>query len=118
MSNDIWAICCAYGVEAARKAIGDQIRGVFAVYGISVDPRHLSLIADSMTFHGGFRPMNRIGMANSGSDFLKMSFETTANFLVEAARNNHTEDLISPSEKIVVDNPIKHGTGSFECIVN
>ena len=41
LSNDIWAIRCAYGVEAARMSIADQIRGVFAVYGISVDPRHL-----------------------------------------------------------------------------
>lgn len=41
VSNDIWAIRCAYGVEAARMSIADQIRGVFAVYGISVDPRHL-----------------------------------------------------------------------------
>lgn len=41
VSNDIWAIRCAYGVEAARMSIADQIRGVFSVYGISVDPRHL-----------------------------------------------------------------------------
>lgn len=41
VSNDIWATRCAYGVEAARMSIADQIRGVFAVYGISVDPRHL-----------------------------------------------------------------------------
>lgn len=117
LSNDIWAICCSYGVEAARRAIVDQIRGVFAVYGISVDPRHLSLIADSMTYNGGFKPMNRIGMMTSSSGFLKMSFETTANFLVDAALNKHTEDLTSPSANIVVGNPIKHGTGAFECIV-
>jgi len=87
------------------------------VYGISVDPRHLSLIADSMTYNGGFKPMNRIGMMTSSSGFLKMSFETTANFLVDAALNKHTEDLTSPSANIVVGNPIKHGTGAFECIV-
>ena len=53
VSNHIWGICCAYGVEAARKSIADQIKGVFAVYGVSVDPRHLSLIADFMTYDGG-----------------------------------------------------------------
>ena len=117
LSNDIWAVRCAYGVEAARRTIVDQIRGVFAVYGISVDPRHLSLIADSMTFDGGFKAMNRVGMITSSSGFLKMSFETTANFLLEAALNNHAEALMSPSANIVVGNPIKHGTGAFECIV-
>ena len=38
-----------YGVEAARTAITKEIQSVFAPYGISVDYRHLSLIADYMT---------------------------------------------------------------------
>ena len=36
------------GVEAARQAITREIKGVFNVYGIGVDPRHLGLIADYM----------------------------------------------------------------------
>jgi len=51
-SNDIWAILNVYGVEAASKNILLQIRGVFGVYGIEIDPRHLTLIADYMTFNG------------------------------------------------------------------
>ena len=47
-SNDISAILRRYGVEAANAAIQREIRDVFKVYGISVDPRHLSLIADHM----------------------------------------------------------------------
>ena len=114
-SNDIWAVRCAYGVEAARMNIVDQIKGVFAVYGIEVDPRHLSLIADYMTFDGGYKAMNRIGMADSSSPFLQMSFETTANFMVEAAIHGASEPMQSPSANIVVGRPIRHGTGAFEC---
>ena len=116
ISNDIWAIRCAYGVEAARKSIGDQISGVFAVYGISVDPRHLSLISDYMTYDGGFKAMNRLGMANDSSAFVQMSFETTAAFLTEAALTMNKEMLESPSANIVLGKPIKHGTGAFECL--
>ena len=47
-SNDIGAILATYGVEAARMTIMGEIGKVFAVYGISVDPRHLALIADYM----------------------------------------------------------------------
>lgn len=47
-TNDIAAILKTYGVEAARAAIMQEIAGVFAVYGIDVDSRHLSLIADYM----------------------------------------------------------------------
>jgi DNA-directed RNA polymerase I subunit RPA1 len=113
-SNDIWAIRCAYGVEAARINIVDQIKSVFGAYGISVDPRHLSLIADYMTFEGGFKAMNRSGMADCSSPFLQMSFETTANFMMEAALNSRTEHLVSPSANIVLGRPIRHGTGAFD----
>mmetsp|Transcript_20478 Transcript_20478/g.41728 ORF Transcript_20478/g.41728 Transcript_20478/m.41728 type:complete len:1306 (+) Transcript_20478:393-4310(+) len=116
-SNDIWAIRCAYGVEAARMNIVDQIRGVFAVYGIEVDPRHLSLIADYMTFDGGYKAMNRIGMADSSSPFLQMSFETTANFMVDAAVHGEKDLAQSPSSNIVIGRPIRHGTGAFDCLV-
>jgi DNA-directed RNA polymerase I subunit RPA1 len=118
LSNDIWAIRCAYGVEAARQSITEQIRGVFAVYGISVDPRHLGLIADYMTYNGGYKPMSRIGIIDSGSPFLQMSFETTSKFLLDASINNKEDNLMSPSANIVIGKPIQHGTGAFDCIMN
>jgi DNA-directed RNA polymerase I subunit RPA1 len=118
VSNDIWAMRCAYGVEAARITIVDQIRSVFGVYGIEVDPRHLSLIADYMTFGGDYTPMNRTGMREMSSPFLQMSFETTAQFLTQAALNEHSDFLNSPSANIVVGRPIKHGTGAFSLLAS
>lgn len=47
-TNDISAVLRTYGVEAARATIVNEIAGVFGVYGINVDPRHLNLIADYM----------------------------------------------------------------------
>ena len=116
LSNDIWAIRCTYGVEAARNSIVQQIRSVFGVYGIEVDPRHLSLIADYMSFEGGFKPMSRIGMGESSSAFLQMSFETTANFLKKAAMTRDTDTLDSPSANIVLGRPMLHGTGMFDLL--
>lgn len=49
-SNDIYAVLCAYGVEAARRCILTQIASVFGVYKIDVDSRHLELISDYMVF--------------------------------------------------------------------
>jgi len=116
LSNDIWAIRCAYGVEAARNAIVDQIRSVFGVYGIEVDPRHLSLIADYMTFSGSYTAMNRNGMREMSSPFLQMSFETTAQFLTQSAQISSCDQLQSPSANIVVGRPIRHGTGAFSLL--
>ncbi len=54
------------------------------MYGIAVDYRHLSLIADYMTFEGSYKPFNRIGLESNSSPFQKMSFETTMQFLKSA----------------------------------
>mmetsp|Transcript_32891 Transcript_32891/g.37873 ORF Transcript_32891/g.37873 Transcript_32891/m.37873 type:complete len:1758 (-) Transcript_32891:11-5284(-) len=117
MSNDIWAVRCVYGVEAARSTIVNQIRSVFGVYGIEVDPRHLSLIADYMTFGGDYTAMNRTGMQEMSSPFLQMSFETTAQFLTQAALTGSSDDMNSPSANIVAGRPIRHGTGAFSLLV-
>ena len=47
-SNDIYANLMTYGIEMARAAIVREISGVFSVYKIEVDIRHLELIADYM----------------------------------------------------------------------
>lgn len=44
-----------YGVEAARATILQEVSSVFGAYGIAVEQRHLSLIADFITFHGAYR---------------------------------------------------------------
>ena len=115
-TNDVGAILKAYGVEAARASIIREVRSVFEVYGIAVDPRHLSLIADYMTYEGGFKGMNRIGMENAGSSFTQMSFETTTKFLTKAATHGATqggfEQLESPSSRLIVGQSISYGTGS------
>ena len=83
-SNDIHAIANTYGIEAGAMAIRREIKNVFAVYGIEVDPRHLSLIADYMTFSGSIKGMNRMGMSSCASPIQQMTFETTCNVLKEA----------------------------------
>ena len=113
-SNDIYAVLQRFGVEAARATIVEQIRSVFDVYGIKVDPRHLGLIADYMTHEGGYTPLNRSGIESCASPLLKMSFETTAHFLKEAAVHGDRDGLASPSAAIVLGKPPKCGTGAFE----
>ncbi|CAB0006219.1 unnamed protein product [Nesidiocoris tenuis] len=74
-TNDIHAVAESYGIEAANKVIVKEVQEVFKVYGITVDPRHLSLVADYMTFDGVYRPLNRVGMEGGSSPLQQMSFE-------------------------------------------
>lgn len=82
-TNDIRAMFKHYGVECGRACIVGELARVFAVYGITVDFRHLSLIADAMTASGEFRAFSRLGMSHHSSPLLQMSFETSIKFLTE-----------------------------------
>lgn len=93
-----------YGVEAGTGSIIRELNAVFNVYGISVNHRHLSLVADYMVhtptqplslliallttcvqaYEGVYRGMNRVSMRANTSPFLKMSFESTTDFLKSA----------------------------------
>lgn len=108
---------------------------MFNVYGITVDPRHLLLIADYMTYDGTFKPLSRRGMESAASPLQKMSFESSLYFLQRAAvssefirlygwlaMNNNflislvalgqCENLESPSSRLMIGQPCKSGTGA------
>lgn len=83
-SNDVYGISQTYGIEAANRVIVKEVKDVFKMYGITVDTRHLSLIADYMTFDGTYQPLSRRGMESSTSPLQQMSFESSINFLRNA----------------------------------
>lgn len=112
-SNDIHAIANTYGIEAANKVIIKEIQNVFNVYGITVDPRHLTLVADYMTFNGVFEPMSRKGMESSTSPLQQMSFESSLIFLKEAVINAKKDNIRSASSCLMLGQPCRSGTGAF-----
>lgn len=115
-TNDISAILRTYGVEAARSAITQEIAAVFGVYGIDVDSRHLSLIGDYMTFEGGYKPFNRMGMDSNPSPFTQMSYERTTHFLTTSTLSGDYDPINSPSAKIVMGQIVEGGTGAFDVL--
>ncbi|KAJ7368540.1 hypothetical protein DFH08DRAFT_831649 [Mycena albidolilacea] len=116
-SNDIYAILKTYGVEMARAAILREMGSVFGAYKIQVDQRHLELIADYMTFDGGYKPFNRQGIAANSSPLLKASYEMTAAFLSDATLYGDYDDLTTPSGNIVLGRPTLSGTGVFDVVM-
>ena len=115
-TNDIWRMLKKYGVEAGRANLVNEVRSVFKMYAIEVDYRHLCLIGDFMTFNGDYRAFNRIGMEESSSPFLKMSFETTMKYLVKSCLTKDTDDMSTPSSALVLGQVPKVGTGIFDII--
>lgn len=115
-ANDIFGVLKTYGVEAARNTIVREINNVFKTYAISVNTRHLDLIADMMTREGSYLAFNRQGVDSGTSPFMKMSFETTCQFLTKAVMDAETDSLDNPSARIVVGKTSKTGTGSFDVL--
>ncbi|XP_061175152.1 DNA-directed RNA polymerase I subunit RPA1-like [Saccostrea echinata] len=115
-SNDIHAIAGTYGIEAANKVIIKEIKNVFAAYGIEVDYRHLSLLADYMTFEGTYKAFNRRALETCASCLQQMSFETTMSFLVKASMQGANDKLKSPSAQIVTGKPVSCGSGTFDLL--
>lgn len=113
-TNDIVSMLRVYGVEAGRSTIIRELRAVFEGHSISVDNRHLNLIGDYMTRDGGITPFNRLGIRSNNSPFTKMSFETTLQFLKDAALEGDWDELTSPSARLVMGRLGPLGTGSFD----
>jgi DNA-directed RNA polymerase I subunit RPA1 len=111
--NDIHAFSQVYGIEAASRVLVKEVQNVFGVYGITVDPRHLLLIADYMTFDGTYRALNRGGIGAHASPIQQMTFESSLTFLRSAVLESKVENVNSPSSCLVAGQPVKVGTGSF-----
>ena len=105
-----------YVYYVTNCVFSQEISGVFKVYGIQVDHRHLSLIADYMTYEGSYKAFNRVGIESNSSPFQKMSFETTMHFLQSATLAGEVDPILSPSACLVAGRVVKSGTGSFELL--
>ena len=113
-TNDIGGVLSIYGIEACRSAIVKEIVNVFDVYSIKVNKRHLGLIADYITFQGKYRSFSRVGISYCSSPLLKMTYETTLQFLMEACETKSIDKGNTPSSRIMLGQPPKCGTGSFD----
>ncbi|XP_065342582.1 DNA-directed RNA polymerase I subunit RPA1 [Cloeon dipterum] len=112
--NDIYAFSQVYGIEAASRILVKEVQNVFGVYGITVDPRHLLLIADYMTFDGSYKALNRGGIAAHSSPLQQMTFESSLTFMRSAVLEAKTDCVRTPSACLVAGQAIKVGTGSFD----
>lgn len=62
-SNNIWEVYQTLGIEAARTTIMDEITEVMEGHGMTVDHRHIMLLASQMTSRGEVLGITRHGLA-------------------------------------------------------
>ncbi len=112
-TNDIFEIEKVLGIEAARNAIIHELYTTMEEQGLSVDIRHIMLVADMMTSDGVVKSIGRHGISGEKSSVLaRAAFEETGKHLLNASIRGETDQLTGIIENVIVGQPIPHGTGS------
>ena len=72
-SNNIIEVAATLGIEAARTMIIKEIKTTMEHHGISIDERHLKLLADTMTYKGEVLGITRFGLAKMKESSLMLA---------------------------------------------
>ncbi|WP_054847279.1 DNA-directed RNA polymerase subunit A'' [Methanoculleus chikugoensis] len=116
-SNNISEIADVLGIEAGRNAIIQEALSTLNEQGISVDVRHIMLVADMMCMDGEVKQIGRHGIAGEKESVLsRAAFEVTVNHLLDAAIANEVDELNGVTENVIVGQPIQLGTGDVKLI--
>ncbi len=111
-TNNIKMIEEVFGIEAARNALVRELKQVMDMQGLTVDIRHIMLLADGMCFSGTVKNVGRHGLAGSKASVLaRAAFEETIKHLTEAATKGEVDRLMGVSENIIVGKTVPIGTG-------
>ncbi len=111
-SNDIHDVFNVFGVEVARQTIINEIKNVLQSQSLDVNERHLSLVADAMTYSGTVKGVTRMGIITDKASVLaRATFETPDKHFVNATIKGTKDELNSVVENILLNQPIPVGTG-------
>jgi DNA-directed RNA polymerase III subunit RPC1 len=116
-TNSIIETLQVLGIEAARTKIIKEMQEV--TKDLSIDPRHMALLADVMTYKGEVLGITRFGLAKMRDSVLQLaSFEKTADHVFDAGSAGKIDPIEGVSECVIVGKTMGVGTGSAEVVRN
>ncbi|KAG6487427.1 hypothetical protein ZIOFF_056013 [Zingiber officinale] len=98
-SNHVMEVVRTLGIEASRTSIINEIKFTMNSHGMSIDLRHMMLLADLMTYK------------MKESVLMLASFEKTAEHLFNASYAGRDDQIEGVSECIIMGIPMQLGTG-------
>ena len=114
-TNSVMETRDVLGIEAARRTIIDEIGLVMG--DMDIDPRHMQLLADVMTYKGEVLGITRFGLSKMRDSVLQLaSFEKTPDHLFEAAWHMKRDKIEGVSECIIMGQSMGQGTGAFKVV--
>ncbi|SCW02286.1 LAFE_0F03092g1_1 [Lachancea fermentati] len=116
-TNHILEVYSVLGIEAARTSIVGEIDYTMSNHGMSVDPRHVQLLGDVMTYKGEVLGITRFGLSKMRDSVLQLaSFEKTTDHLFDAAFYMKKDAVEGVSECIILGQTMTIGTGAFKVV--
>ncbi|KAF9603034.1 hypothetical protein IFM89_033759 [Coptis chinensis] len=118
-SNHLIEVLEVLGIEAARRALLDELRKVLSFDGSYVNYRHLAVLCDTMTYRGHLMAITRHGInRNDTGPLMRCSFEETVDILLGAAVYAETDHLRGVTENIMLGQLAPIGTGDCAMYLN
>lgn len=116
-TNHILEVNAVLGIEAARSSIIGEIDYTMSKHGMSVDPRHIQLLGDVMSYKGEVLGITRFGLSKMRDSVLQLaSFEKTTDHLFDAAFYMKEDKVEGVSECIILGQSMSIGTGAFKLV--
>jgi hypothetical protein len=118
ITNDIWEFHDTFGIEATRELIYHELCKVYE--GKSINPRHVQIMSDIMTYRGKLMQIDRHGL-NKNSEIgpiAKASFEEVMNIFTKAALFAEKDNMKGVSSSILAGQFCKVGTNCFDIVMD
>ncbi|MEE9223311.1 MAG: DNA-directed RNA polymerase subunit A'' [Thermoplasmata archaeon] len=116
-TNSVQEIYEVLGIEAARNSITHEASETLREQGLTVDIRHIMLVADIMTNDGDVKAIGRHGISGRKSSVLaRAAFEITSTHLLQAGIMGEEDKLDGVAENVIVGQPITLGTGAVNLV--
>ncbi len=112
ISNHLFEVLRVLGVEALRQRIIVETNETLGAQGISIDDRHIMLLADMMTRTGDLKGTTRYGIVGDKESMLARSvFEETKKHLREGTLGGEVDEIEGVVENLITGQPVPVGTG-------
>ena len=118
LTNDILEFHEIFGIEATRNLIYKEVHKIFMES--HPNPRHIQMLADTMTYRGKLMQIDRHGM-NKNSEIGpigKASFEEVMNIFTKAALFAEKDNMKGMSANIMTGQFCKAGTNTFDILID
>jgi DNA-directed RNA polymerase beta' subunit len=110
--NDITMTASVLGLEAANALIYDQLLSIMTNDGSYIDPRHLQVLADGITYYGYIMPVRRHGVLRKKTGWAhRASFEEMVSVLTIGAAKGERDDLATPAGAVMTGQMGAFGSG-------